>query len=78
MTITRDIKISGVSHQPLTVTVDGHPARLAILDDTGQIVAEGDQVAAECARIAQAVQTNFWAARGWVREIAVIAAGTPE
>ena len=36
--------ISAVSHEGLSVTVDGKPARLAIITDDGRVIAAGDQV----------------------------------
>jgi hypothetical protein len=50
------VVISAVAHEGLTVTVNGRPARLAIVSDDGQIVACGDQVALE----AEAVAVNSY------------------
>lgn len=48
--------ISAVSHEGLSVTVNGKPARLAIVTDDGQVIAMGDQVARE----AEAVAVNSY------------------
>ena len=39
------VVISAVSHEGLSVTVDGKAARLAILTDDGRVIAAGNQVA---------------------------------
>lgn len=39
--------ISAVSHEDLQVTVDGQPARLAIITEDGRVIAAGDLVARE-------------------------------
>ena len=56
------IIISAVAHEGLTVTVDGKPGRLAILDADGRVVAEGQQVAKE----ARAVAVNCY--RGFLQD----------
>lgn len=48
------VVISAVSHKGLMVTVDGKPARLAIVTEDGTVVASGQQVAME----AEAVTIN--------------------
>lgn len=48
--------ISAVAHEGLTVTVDGKPARLAVVLDDGTVVAAGRLVARE----AQAVAVNMY------------------
>jgi hypothetical protein len=50
------VVISAVSHEGLTVTVDGRPARLAVITDDGQVIAAGIQVARE----AEAVAVNSY------------------
>jgi len=50
------VVISAVTHEGLTVTVDGRPARLAVVLDDGTIVAAGPAVARE----AEAVAQNLW------------------
>ncbi len=50
------VVISAVVHKGLEVTVNGKPARLAIVTDDGRIVADGRVVARE----AQAVAINCY------------------
>lgn len=52
------VVISAVCHEGLTVTVDGKPARLAVITDDGQVVAVGTDVARE----ARAVAVNCYRA----------------
>jgi len=44
--------VSAVGHEGLSVTVNGRPGRLAIVDDEGHVVAAGDQVATEVEAVA--------------------------
>lgn len=46
------VVISAVSHEGLTVTVDGRPARLAVITDDGRVIAAGVQVAREAEAVA--------------------------
>lgn len=50
------VVISAVAHEGLSVTVDGKPARLAIVTDTGEVIAAGRLVARE----AEAVAVNSY------------------
>lgn len=50
------VVISATAHEGLTVTVDGRPARLAIVTEDGQVIAAGPQVARE----AEAVAVNSY------------------
>ena len=50
------VVISAVSHEGLSVTVNGRPARLAVVTEDGQIVAAGVDVAKE----AEAVAVNSY------------------
>lgn len=52
------VVISAVAHEGLTVTVDGKPAKLAVVLDDGTVVAAGRPVAKE----AQAVAVNLYRA----------------
>lgn len=61
------VVISAVSHQGLSVTVNGRPARLAILTDDGQIIAAGDQVAKEAEAVALNCYRNFLKGQGYLR-----------
>lgn len=46
------VVITSVVHEGLRVLVNGRPARLAIVDESGAIVAEGDRVAREAEAVA--------------------------
>lgn len=46
------VVISAVTHEGLSVTVDGKPGRLAVIGEDGQIVAMGQQVAREVRSVA--------------------------
>ena len=46
------VVITAVAHEGLRVLVNGRPARLAIVDENGAIVAEGDRVAREAEAVA--------------------------
>jgi len=61
------VVISAVSHEGLSVTVDGKPARLAILTDDGQVIAAGDQVAKEAEAVALNCYRNFLKGQGYLR-----------
>lgn len=57
--------ISGVTYRGLTVTTrDGRPARLAILDEHGNVIDVGDDVACECWNVAIACHRNFLIGQG--------------
>ena len=59
--------ISSLIWQGLAVTVDGKPAKLAIVTDDGQIYAAGDQVAAEAEAVAINAYRNFLKAEGHLK-----------
>ncbi|ATA54557.1 hypothetical protein CKY39_16080 [Variovorax boronicumulans] len=59
--------ISAVSHEGLTVTVDGKPARLAIVTDDGQVIAAGTEVAREAAAVAVNNYRGFLQGKGFLR-----------
>lgn len=61
--------ISAVAHEGLTVTVNGRPARLAIVTEDGQIVASGPEVAREAKAVACSSLENLWKGKGWLREL---------
>lgn len=61
------VVISAVSHEGLSVTVNGKPARLAILTDDGQVIAAGDQVAREAEAVALNCYRNFLKGQGFLR-----------
>lgn len=52
--------ISGVTHQGLTVTTrDGRPAQLAVLDEHGNVIDAGPDVARECWAVVLQCHRNF-------------------
>jgi hypothetical protein len=61
------VVISAVSHEGLTVTYNGKPARLAILGDDGQVIAVGDQVAREAEAVSLNCYRNFLKGQGFLR-----------
>ncbi len=61
------VVISAVSHEGLTVTVDGQPARLAIVTDEGTIVAAGADVAREARAVAVNCYRAFLQSTGHLR-----------
>lgn len=63
------VVISAVSHEGLRVTVDGKPAKLAILSEDGSIIAVGDQVAREAEAVALNSYRNFLKGQGFLRVI---------
>jgi hypothetical protein len=63
------VVISAVSHEGLRVTVDGKPAKLAILSEDDRIIAVGDQVAREAEAVALNSYRNFLKGQGFLRVI---------
>lgn len=61
------VVISAVAHEGLTVTVNGRPARLAILADDGRVLASGPQVAREAEAVAVNAYRGLLEARGHIR-----------
>lgn len=59
--------ISAVSHEGLTVTVDGKPARLAVVTDDGEVIAAGTEVAREAAAVAVNNYRGFLQGKGFLR-----------
>lgn len=65
------IRITAVVHEGLTVTIDGRPGRLAILDEAGNVAAEGAQVAREALAVAVNCHRNLLQAQGHLRVLSV-------
>lgn len=63
------VVISAVSHQGLTVSFNGEPAQLAILNSLGELVAIGDEVAREAEAVAVNSYRNFLMGKGFLRVI---------
>lgn len=61
------VVISAVAHEGLRVTVDGKPARLAIVDDDGHVITASPLVAREVEAVAHNCQRNFWQGQGHLR-----------
>lgn len=61
------VVISAVAHEGLTVTVDGKPGRLAVVDDEGNIISVGMMVARETAAVAVNSYREFLKGKGHLR-----------
>lgn len=55
------------AHKGLSVTVDGKPARLAVVTDDGQVVAVGADVATEAENVVLNCYRNFWRGQGHLK-----------
>lgn len=60
-------EISAVIHKGLTVEANGKRCRLAIIDEAGNIIEAGDQVAREAFNVAVASYKNFLKGQGHLR-----------
>ena len=72
------VVISAVSHEGLSVTVDGKPARLAVVTDDGQVIAVGPDVAREAAAVAVNNYRGFLKGQGFLRVLSKPLARAPE
>lgn len=61
------VEISAVAHEGLSVTVDGRPGRLAIVDADGRVVSAGDMVAREVLAVAVNCHRHFLQGQGHLR-----------
>ena len=61
------VVISAVSHEGLSVTVDGRPARLAVVSDDGKVIASGLAVAREAEAVAVNSYKHTMAGKGYLR-----------
>ena len=61
------VVISAVVHEGLSVTVDGKPGQLAVIDDQGRVVAVGQQVAREAGAVAVNSYRQMWIGQGHLR-----------
>ena len=60
--------ISAISFEGLKVTTtDGQPAKLAIVDSTGQVIEAGDEVAAAAWNVAIESHRRFLIGEGYLR-----------
>ncbi len=63
------VVICATSHQGLMVTVDGKPARLAIISDDGKVIAAGADVATEAEAVAVKNYRNFLMGEGFLKTL---------
>lgn len=63
------IVICATSHEGLQVLVNGKPARLAIVDEGGQVLAAGDEVAREAEAVALNNFRNTMMGKGYLRTL---------
>jgi hypothetical protein len=61
------VVISAVSHEGLSVTVNGKPARLAVIDEDGVVIASGPDVAREAEAVAVNSYRNLLKGNGYLR-----------
>lgn len=61
------VVISAVTHEGLTVTVNGKPARLAVVADDGTVIAAGRDVAREAQAVAVNLYREFLKGNGHLR-----------
>jgi hypothetical protein len=61
------VVISAVAHEGLSVTVDGKPARLAVVLEDGTVVAAGRDVAREAQAVAVNLHRAFLKGAGHLR-----------
>lgn len=61
------VVISAVAHEGLTVQVKGGRGRLAVLDEAGNVVAAGDDLAAEVESVAIQAYRNLLKGTGHLR-----------
>lgn len=61
------VVISAVAHEGLTVTVDGKPAKLAVVLEDGTVVASGRPVAKEVQAVAVNLYRQFLQGNGHLR-----------
>lgn len=61
------VVITAVIHEGLTVQANGKPARLAIIDEDGKVLAAGPDVAREAEAVAINCYRNFLKGNGHLR-----------
>ena len=61
------VVISAVAHEGLSVTVNGQPARLAVVLEDGTVVAAGREVAREAQAVAVNLHREFLKGNGHLR-----------
>lgn len=63
-TLERAALVGTTAHGLSAVTSEGKPARIAIIDDDGNILEAGEPVAAACWHVVSEVQNNIWLQQG--------------
>jgi hypothetical protein len=63
------IVICATSHEGLQVLANGRPARLAIVDESGHVLASGDDVAREAEAVALNNFRNAMMGKGFLRTL---------
>lgn len=63
------VQISAVSHEGLSVSINGKPGRLAIITEDGQVIAAGKDVAREAQAVAVNCYRNFLKGKGFLRSL---------
>lgn len=71
------VVISKVSHESLRVSVNGKPAKLAIVLDDGTIVSAGEDVAREAEAVTLNCYRNVLQGKGFLRVISLPIAADP-
>lgn len=71
------IVICATSHEGLQVLVNGKPARLAIVDEGGQVLAAGEDVAREAEAVALNNFRNTMMGKGYLRTLGKPIEATP-
>jgi len=66
----KGIVISAVAHEGLSVHIDGKPARLAVLDEAGNVIASGSLVAREVEAVAINAERERLKSLGLLRVLA--------
>ncbi len=61
------VQISAVSHEGLSVSINGKPGHLAIITEDGQVIAAGKDVAREAQAVAVNCYRNFLQGKGFLR-----------
>ncbi|KAF1051432.1 MAG: hypothetical protein GAK34_01523 [Delftia tsuruhatensis] len=61
------VQISAVSHEGLSVSINGKPGRLAVITEDGQVIAAGKEVAREAQAVSINCYRNFLLGKGYLR-----------
>lgn len=61
------VQISAVSHEGLSVSINGKPGRLAVITEDGQVIAAGKEVAREAQAVSINCYRNFLLGKRYLR-----------